>query len=203
MNFGLIPPHLQRRTKNFSFYPPLTLWPWIEMSFFFPFILLHLFIYLFIVILQKMTYISLWFSLLYRVCSILIQYNKSLFIQRVIRYLQTYQKVSWKVVYSKLIWSTVSWSISPQQCEVTDAYWQTALNWLSLYLSKMYYYKDVGSKYPPIFEPYLPYDKNICSKYNSKHGSILQSLQKKGQLFLNKPLTHMGLKSPSENSIVH
>lgn len=33
-------------------------------------------------------------------------------------------KVSWKVLY---IWSTVSWSISPQQCEVTDAYWQTAL----------------------------------------------------------------------------
>ena len=99
----------------------------LRCPFFFPFILLHLFIYLFIVILQKMTYISLWFSLLYRVCSILIQYNKSLFIQRVIRYLQTYQKVSWKVVYSKLIWSTVSWSISPQQCEVTDAYWQTAL----------------------------------------------------------------------------
>ena len=99
----------------------------LRCPFFFPFILLHLFIYLFIVILQKMTYISLWFSLLYRVCSILIQYNKSLFIQRVIRYLQTYQKVSWKVVYSKLIWSTVSWSISPQQCEVTDPYWQTAL----------------------------------------------------------------------------
>ena len=151
-NFGLIPPHLQWKTKNFSLYPPLTLWPWIEMSFFFPFILLHLFIYLFIVILQKMTYISLWFSLLYRVCSILIQYNKSLFIQRVIWYLQTYQKVSWKVVYSKLIWSTVSWSISPQQCEVTDAYIDKLLfNLLSLYLSKVYYYQDVRSKYSPIF----------------------------------------------------
>ena len=74
----------------------ILLWPsdlgW-RCPFFSPFILHHLFIYLFIVILQKMTYISLWFSLLYRVCSILIQYNKSLFIQRVIRYLQTYQSL--------------------------------------------------------------------------------------------------------------
>lgn len=74
----------------------ILLWPsdlGLRCPFFSPFILHHLFIYLFIVILQKMTYISLWFSLLYRVCSILIQYNKSLFIQRVIRYLQTYQSL--------------------------------------------------------------------------------------------------------------
>lgn len=74
----------------------ILLWPsdlGFRCLFFSPFILHHLFIYLFIVILQKMTYISLWFSLLYRVCSILIQYNKSLFIQRVIWYLQTYQSL--------------------------------------------------------------------------------------------------------------
>ena len=151
-----------------------------------------------------MTYISLWFSLLYRVCSILIQYNKSLFIQRVIWYLQTYQKVSLKM------YSTASWFDQQflDQSLLSSVKWlmhidKLLFNWLSLYLSKIYYYKDVGSKYPPIFEPYLPYDKNLCSKYNSKHGSILQSLQKKGQLFLNKPLAHMSLKSPSENSIVH
>ena len=86
----------------------------LRCPFFFPFILLHLFIYLFIVILQKMTYISLWFSLLYRVCSILIQYNKSLFIQRVIRYLQTYQSLlkstlhlinSFLINLSSAVWS--------------------------------------------------------------------------------------------------
>ena len=124
--FGILDlfhPTYSRRLK-ISLYPPLTLWPWIEMSFFF--FLLSYFTYSFIYLLS---YFKRWLT---SPCDSVFftEYVPSssstirVFLSRGLSGIYKHIKVSWKVLY---IWSTVSWSISPQQCEVTDAYWQTAL----------------------------------------------------------------------------